>query len=56
MELDWPKKTGNIKDCQRQFTIEIRNPKTGELLRWHKVDFRMDVMPRKSRRRPSASA
>ncbi|SPF55148.1 hypothetical protein SBA4_6980006 [Candidatus Sulfopaludibacter sp. SbA4] len=42
MELDWRKKCGDIKDWQRQFTIEIRNPKTGELLRRHKVDFRIE--------------
>jgi len=41
MELDWRKKAGDIRDWERQFKIEIRNPKTGELLRNHKVDFRI---------------
>jgi len=33
MELDWRLKAGEIKAWDRQFPIEIRNPKTGELLR-----------------------
>ena len=42
MQLDWRLKAKDIKAWQRQFTIEIRNPKTGELLRRHKVDFRIE--------------
>ena len=30
-----------IKAWDRRFPIEIRNPKTGEFLRRHKVDFRV---------------
>ena len=41
MQLDWRLKAGDIKGWDRQFPIEIRNPKTGELLRRHKVDFRI---------------
>jgi hypothetical protein len=39
MQLEWRVKAGEIKAWDRQFPIEIRNPKTGELLRRHKVDF-----------------
>lgn len=42
MELDFRLKAKDIKTWQRQFTIEIRNPKTGQLLRRHKVDFRIE--------------
>jgi hypothetical protein len=41
MQLDWRVKAKEIKAWDRQFQIEIRNPKTGELLRRHKVDFRI---------------
>jgi hypothetical protein len=41
MELDWRLKGKDIQAWERQFVIEIRNPKTGELLRRHKVDFRI---------------
>jgi hypothetical protein len=41
MSLDWRLKAGDIKAWDRQFPIEIRNPKTGEFLRRHKVDFRI---------------
>jgi uncharacterized protein DUF1064 len=41
MQLDWRLKAGDIKSWDRQFPIEIRNPKTGEFLRRHKVDFRI---------------
>jgi hypothetical protein len=34
-------KAKEIKAWDRQFPIQIRNPKTGELLRRHKVDFRV---------------
>jgi hypothetical protein len=34
-------KAKEIKAWNRQFPIQIRNPKTGELLRRHKVDFRV---------------
>jgi hypothetical protein len=36
MDLDWLLKAGKIKAWDRQFPIEIRNPKTGEFLRRHK--------------------
>jgi hypothetical protein len=41
MQLDWRLKAGDIKGWDRQYPIEIRNPKTGKLLRRHKVDFRI---------------
>ena len=41
MELDWRVRASEIKAWDRQFPIEIRNPKTGKLLRRHKVDFRV---------------
>lgn len=41
MELDWRLKGKQIAGWERQYKIEIRNPKTGELLRTHKVDFRV---------------
>jgi hypothetical protein len=41
MELDWLLKAGKIKKWDRQFPVEIRNPKTGEFLCRHKVDFRV---------------
>jgi hypothetical protein len=41
MELDFRLKAKDIKAWDRQFVVELRNPKTGQLLRRHKVDFRI---------------
>jgi hypothetical protein len=40
MELDRRLKAGDIKGWERQYPIEIRSPQ-GELIRRHKVDFRV---------------
>jgi hypothetical protein len=41
MELDWRLKAGDIKAWDKQFSIDIRNPKTDEFILRHKVDFRV---------------
>lgn len=41
MELDWRLKAKEIAGWDKQFPIEIRHPNTNELIRRHKVDFRV---------------
>jgi hypothetical protein len=39
MQLDWRLKAKEIQRWDHQFPIEIRDPKSGKLIRRHKVDF-----------------